>query len=375
MSTSSYDIAVVGAGIIGLATAHAARQRSKRVVVIDREAHAVGASVRNFGFVTVTGQQRGAHWARAKRTRDVWLEVGPKAGVDVLHRGLLVVGRRPEAAEVLAAFLETEMGEGCRLIGADEARAHMPALRAEDAAAILYSPHEARVESKDAVPRLAAWLEESQGVTFLRNTQVHAVDDGRLETSRGTIEAGGVIVCPGDDLKSLFPERLGAAGLKVCTLQMLRVAPQVPTRLGAAVMSDLSLVRYEGYAALPQAGALRGVLDREQADELAAGIHLIAVQSADGSLVVGDSHVYGEAPDPFASERVDNLILGELDRVLDLPGRQVVERWTGTYASADDVILFDRPCDTVRLLVVTGGTGASTAFALGEEVVADLLDS
>jgi glycine/D-amino acid oxidase-like deaminating enzyme len=62
--TGPFDLAVVGAGIIGLACALAAARRGKRVVVIDRDAQANGASVRNFGFVTVTGQARGDMWRR-----------------------------------------------------------------------------------------------------------------------------------------------------------------------------------------------------------------------------------------------------------------------------------------------------------------------
>ena len=34
----------------------------------------------------------------------------------------------------------------------------------------------------------------------------------------------------------------------------------------------------------------------------------------------------------------------------------------------------DEPSDAVRLVMVTSGTGASTAFAIGEETIADLYD-
>src|SRR5262245_19981530 len=102
--TGNFDVAVVGAGIVGLAHALAAARRGKRVVVIDRDAHANGASIRNFGFITVTGQQAGACWQRAMRSRDVWAEIAPKAGIAVEHHGLCVVARRPEAKRVLEAF-------------------------------------------------------------------------------------------------------------------------------------------------------------------------------------------------------------------------------------------------------------------------------
>src|ERR1700727_3922497 len=96
-TSQSYDVAVVGAGICGLPHALAAARRGKRVVVIDRDAQANGASIRNFGFITVTGQQAGKCWRRAKRSRDVWDEIAPQADIEIVHQGLLVVARRPEA--------------------------------------------------------------------------------------------------------------------------------------------------------------------------------------------------------------------------------------------------------------------------------------
>ena len=97
------------------------------------------------------------------------------------------------------------------------------------------------------------------------------------------------------------------------------------------------------------------------------------MQSADGSLVVGDSHRYAATPHPFAEADVDDLILAELDAVLDLPGRRVTERWTGTYASAPDRLAWtDHVSDAEKLVIVTSGTGASTAFAIAEETIASL---
>src|SRR5271169_2213595 len=104
----SFDVGIVGAGIVGLACALAAARRGKRVVVIDRDAQANGASVRNFGFITVTGQERGAMWRRAMRSRDVWAEVAAEVAIPVLHQGLLMAARRPESVAVLEAFLRTE---------------------------------------------------------------------------------------------------------------------------------------------------------------------------------------------------------------------------------------------------------------------------
>jgi FAD dependent oxidoreductase TIGR03364 len=369
------DLVVVGAGIVGLAHALAARRRGLSVIVIDREAEAIGASVRNFGFVTVTGQQAGACWRRALRSRDVWLEVAPQAGIAVEQAGMLVPARRPEAMAVLEAFAATEMGADCTLLApAALAARHGGVLADGPWQGALWSPHERRVESRQAIPRLAAWLAEAHGVTFLRRTLVRAVEPGRVVTSAGPVAAPRIAVCPGDDLLTLFPERIAALGITRCRLHMLKLMPGEPgIRLPGAIMSDLSLVRYLGWSELPEAAALRARIEAEQPRHLAEGIHLIAVQGADGGLIVGDSHHYESSPSPFAREEVDALILAELHAVLRLPGARVTERWTGTYASLPDRLMVrDAPEPGIRLVIVTSGTGASTAFAIGEETVAEL---
>jgi D-hydroxyproline dehydrogenase subunit beta len=373
MTGAACDLAVVGAGICGLAHALAAARRGKRVVVIDRDAQSNGASVRNFGFITVTGQQEGACWRRAMRSRDVWAEIAPLAGIPVLQRGLLTVARRPAARAVLEEFCATEMGRDCRVLEPPEVAARYDGLRTDTIAGALHSPHELRVESRDAIPRLAAYLAERHGVTILRDTAVQAAAPPRLETSRGPVMAEAVVVCPGDDFRTLHADRLATYGLTRCKLHMMRVRPERHDPRLPPVMSDLGLVRYLGYAERPAATTLKAELEAEQGPHLAHGVHLIAVRSADGSLVVGDSHHYATTPDPFAPTAVDDFILDEYGQVFAGPPPTVVERWTGTYASAPDrLMLVDRPSDALRIVVVTSGTGASTSFAIAEEVVAEL---
>ena len=302
MTADRFDLAVVGAGIVGLATALAGARRGLRVVVIDRDARANGASVRNFGFVTVTGHERGDMWQRARRSREVWSQVAAAAGIPVLHTGVWMMVRRSESVRVLEEFMATEMTAGCRLLSPAEARRRCAHLHAPQLAAVLESTTELRVESREAIPRLAAWLTDAHGVTFRRETAVRGIDVPRVHTSRGVLQADYVAVCPGDDFNGLYPERLGAYALTRCKLQMMRLADP-GFRLPAALMSDLSLVRYRGFSELAAATPSKARLLAEQPRQLEHGIHLIVVQSGDGSLVVGDSHHYACAPDPFSHQR------------------------------------------------------------------------
>jgi FAD dependent oxidoreductase TIGR03364 len=368
-----FDVAVVGAGVCGLAHALAAARYGKKVVVIDRDAQANGASVRNFGFVTVSGQQRGECWRRAMRSRDIWLEVAQAAGIAVLQRGLLMIARRPEARSVIEEFLTTDMGGECRLIEPTKIGERGDGLRTGEFSAALYSPHEARVESREAIPKLAAFLAERYGVAFLRETAVHSASPPNLETSRGVVHAETIVVCPGDDFHTLQAKRLAAYGLTRCKLNMLRMAPKKYDERLPPIMSDLGMIRYLGYAELPAAAALRKRLEAEQSEHIRNGVHLIVVRSADDTLVVGDSHHYDSTPDPFAPVGVDNLILDEYCAVFAGPAPRIVEHWTGTYASsADRLMLVDKPADALRIVIITSGTGASTSFAIAEEVIGDL---
>ncbi|MDB5416151.1 MAG: family FAD-dependent oxidoreductase [Rubritepida sp.] len=364
---TSFDLIVVGHGIVGLAHALAAARAGHRVAVLDRDAQPNGASVRNFGFITVTGQGAPHTWRRARRARDVWAGVCEEAGIPILQRGLLMAARRPEALAVIEEFAAGPMGEGCTILRGND----IPAPLSREILGALHSPHELRVESREALPRLRGWLAERHGVTLHPRLAALAVESGAVHTPLGRFTAENIVVCPGTDIVSLFPDHFASRGVTLCKLHMLRLADP-GWRMPAPVMSDLGLHRYRGYADAPSLPALRARLEAEQPEALANGVHLIVVQGADGSLVVGDSHHYADTPDPFQPEAVDALILDEFAKVLG-PPPAVTERWIGVYPSGAEDAFFETPMPGVRLVSVTSGTGASTAFGLAEEVLADLM--
>ena len=69
---------------------------------------------------------------------------------------------------MLEAILETEMGAARRLVEPKELFSYGAGLKAGDFSAGLYSPHEVRVELREALRQLAGWLDQRHGVTFLR---------------------------------------------------------------------------------------------------------------------------------------------------------------------------------------------------------------
>ena len=64
------------------------------------------------------------------------------------------------------------------------------------------------------------------------------------------------------------------------------------------------------------------------------------------------------------------MLLEEYRAVTGQSPPAVRERWRGSYAVADDrVVLIEAPSPRIRLVVVTSRVGASTGFAIGEEVI------
>ncbi|RXF74105.1 TIGR03364 family FAD-dependent oxidoreductase [Hansschlegelia zhihuaiae] len=368
----SYDLAVVGAGVVGLAHALAAARSGRRVVVIERDPRANGASIRMTGLVTVAGHASGAMWRRARRSREIWADVCAQAGVRIEHEGLAIVARRPEAAIALDAFAASEAGEGCSFYQPDDAHALFPQFKG-DIAGVFWSPDELRVEAKSALAKIAAWLEDAHDVAFKWETAVSGVADGEVTTSRGPVSAAATVVCAGDDFRTLFADRLTGAGLTKAKSSMLRVRVEDGYELPGAVASDLTILRLPGFEELDGVEALRARLEQEQPEHLRHGVALLVAQSSDGSLVVSGSRELSACPDPFETQVVEDLILEEFAAVLGRKPKQVVSRWAGAYAySTERPVVTDAPSDRVRVVVAASPAGASSAFAVAEETIAGL---
>jgi D-hydroxyproline dehydrogenase subunit beta len=364
------DLVVVGAGVVGLAHAAEAADRGLSVVVVERDERPVGASVRNFGHGCVTAQAgRALRLATAARPR--WLRLGRRAGFWVGEVGTAVMARHRDELDVLAEFAAESDGD-VRLLGPDEARALAP-VAAEGLVGAAHLLPDLRVDPRHAVPALATWLAGRPGVRFLWATSFLGVEPGRVTTSRGTIDAPAAVVCVGHDVDRLFPAIAAEAGVRRCSLHMLRVAAPAGRRFAPAVLTGTSLLRYGGLAACPSAEAVRDRLEVEAPELLAADVNLMFTQLPSGDLLVGDTHHRAPTVDPFRDERFDDLLLAEARRLLGVGDLRVTQRWQGIYASAPEDFLVATPADGVRVVSVTTGIGMTTAFGLAPEVL-DSLD-
>ena len=361
------DLVVVGAGIVGLAHAYHAHRAGLEVTVVERDEFAVGASIRNFGHVCMTAQA-GLPLQYAQAAREDWLRLATDAGLPVRETGTVVLARTAIEQRVLHEFV-AERGTPVRLLDAQEAaRAigfEVPGLIA---AALL--PADLRVDAPAAIPALAAYL-ASRGVRFLWRTNVLDVEDGAVLTTRGRVRAPRVIIAVGHDLDRLMPDAADSVGMQRCRLRMLEVDPPTGAVVTPAVLTGTSMLRYDGFTAMPSAPALRAEVLATDPRLLAETVNLMMTQRPDGRLIIGDTHRYSVTEPPFEDESAEELLLEAAGRLLGAP-LTVRRRWRGVYASsAETPFLVTRPRPGVTAVSVTSGIGMTTSFGLARAVLAD----
>ena len=365
------DIAVVGMGIVGLAHAYFAAKAGEKVILMDGDQRPVGASARNFGFVTISGQASGEMWRFARRTREVWAELVDKAGIRVHQNGVHIIAQRPEAARVLEAFHNSYMGEETQIISSKNFLNNFEAPFKKNICSVLFSPHEMRINPIEALSQLLQYLEQEMGVKVLRQFPVQSVDSGLCESIKGKVKSSFVYLCTGDSNSHFFKNQIDFTR---CKLQMLKIGSN-GFKFPSTIMTDLSLARYTGFRSLPEADDLEKRLKLECQNQLDHGIHLIVAQNMDGSLVIGDSHEYSHRPDPFQSEMIDRLILRELKDLVDIGEINVLDRWIGTYAHSKQKDWgTEEVAHNVFHSVITSGAGMSTSLAIAEKNIQKALN-
>jgi FAD dependent oxidoreductase TIGR03364 len=178
---------VIGAGIVGLATARALAIRGYRVTVFERNERAVGASIRNFGMIWPIGQATGPLFERAMLSRSIWKEICTEARIWHDEVGSMHLAYHADELQVITEYTEiNHQYRDCSLLTPAQALQKSPAVKLKGLMGALWSGEEMIVESRVAVGQVAKYLAEKYDVEFHWNTAISVIEHPKVMSGNST---------------------------------------------------------------------------------------------------------------------------------------------------------------------------------------------
>ncbi len=367
------DVAIVGAGILGLAHAYHAACKGLSVAVFDRDPFANSATVRNFGMLAIAAQQPGPQLDSALRNLHYWQQISTQAQLSLQQSGCVFLAKHEAELAVLQECYESD-NSGLKLLNRSDIDHYVP-LVSDGIIGGLWSADAWKVNQRDAANQLAVWLRDEFSVSLHFGTEITSISMPQISTAGQSYSCDQAIVCSGSDFTTLYPYAFANSGVTTCTLQMMRTAAQPKSvTIQPFVLGGLSLTRYSAFNDCSSLDQLKQFQQQHYRKYLDHGIHVIAAQEADGTVTIGDSHLYGTDNNSQATRtEIDHLITSELDTLITLPETAIAERWTGQYAQlSDSDVLRVTPENNVTVVTITNGQGMTHGFSTAETIIKEL---
>lgn len=343
MSTPAYDVAIVGAGIVGAACARECARRGMRVVLVDRDAIGAGATAAGMGHIVVMDDSE-AQFALTRYSRRLWQELRAELSDDAEYEQcgtIWVAADDEEMAEVWRKhnyYAEREVAT--EVLDAQVLQNLEPNLRSGMKGGLLVP--EDGVLYPPCAARFCAERAQELGARFRFGAAVNHIGEGRVALSDGSeIRAEFVVNAAGASAPALTP------GL------------EIKKRKGHLVITD----RYPGFVRhqLVELGYLKSA-HSVSGDSVAFNVQ----PRRTGQVLIGSSRQYGAE-----HREVDHGILVRmLQRAQEyMPGlgqMSTVRTWTGFRAATPDKLPLIGPSTFDKSVwLATGHEGLGITTSLG----------
>jgi D-hydroxyproline dehydrogenase subunit beta len=349
MSARSYDVAVVGAGIVGAACARECTRQGLRVAVIDRDVIGNGATAAGMGHVVVMDDSE-AQFALTHYSQQLWRELRPKlpANAEYEECGTIwVAADEEEMAEVRRKHdYYGQRGVATEVLDPEALERLEPNLRKGLAGGLLVSGD--IVLSPPAAARFLMEWAQAGGAQVHLGVAVSGIGNGRVHLADGTEFSAASIVNAAGAWASALTPGIG-----------------VRKRKGHLAITDLhpGLVRHQ----LVELGYLKS------AHSIATDSVAFNVQPRrNGQIIIGSSRQYGaehSEVDSFILARMLQRAQEYMPKLGEIP---VIRAWAGFRPAGPDKLPLIGPWPPApTIFIATGheGLGITTSLATARLLV------
>ena len=343
MSGASYDVVIVGAGIVGAACAGEFARRRMRVAVVECDAMASGATAAAMGHI-VTMDDSQAQFALTRYSQQLWRELRPELPEDVEYEEcgtIWVAADEEEMGEVLRKHdYYSSRGVPVQVLDPASVRVHEPHLRPDMAGGllvpgdgVLYPPCAARFLIERA---------QNNGAQLHLGCAVAAIGQGRARLADGVELASEIIV--------------NAAG---ASAGLLTPGIEVKKRKGHLLITD----RYPGFLRhqLVELGYLKSA-HSITADSVAFNVQ----PRKTGQILIGSSRQYGAEHKDVDTDILARMLQRAQHYMPELGQMSSVRAWTGFRPATPDKLPLIGPWPPDKtIFLATGHEGLGITTALG----------
>ncbi|MCW2585663.1 MAG: Sarcosine oxidase subunit beta [Frankiales bacterium] len=357
MTLQDVRIAVIGAGVSGLATAsELLAHGASDVVVLEASHPGSGSSGRSVGMVETQYVAAPDIEVRAFGRR-YYDAVERDHGLSFVHGGYLRLASSAQDLESYALSVQRQQDAGVTdavVLSPEEIVARWPHLVVADRVGGLYGPSDGYIDGHEFCTLATRLVKERGGQVLLnsRVTQAEQKAEGSwlLHTPTGTVEAD-IVVNAGGPWAGVVGDLLG------CPVPL---EPQLhgalTVELGRPIAEPLPFVM--DY--VPGSGQTGVYFRSERPDQLIAGLHT-------------EEPIFDAVSPDIALGRVSEAFVDELsgllaDRLNDCDDAGIGRSWTGIYPMTPDqrpIVGVHPSARTVICALGTGGNGIQLAPAVG----------
>jgi len=343
MSKETYDVVIVGAGIVGTACADAFAGRGLRVAVVDRDVVGSGATAAGMGHIAVMDDSD-AQFALTNYSQRLWQQMRPELPDDVEYEQagtIWVAADEEEMTEVLRKReYYQKRGVAVAVMDARQLKEAEPNLRDGLAGGLLVSGD--AVLYPPCAARFLIGRAQQRGAKLKLGASVVQISEGSVRLNDGQEIAGRIVV--------------NAAGANAAELN---AGIDVKKRKGHLVITD----RYPGFLRhqLVELGYLKSAHSVSR-DSVAFNVQ----PRRTGQILIGSSRQYGADHKEVDQVMLTNMVRRAQEYMPALGSMSAVRVWTGFRAATPDKLPLIGPCPGYKsVFLATGHEGLGITTSLG----------